>query len=373
MSERTILVAAGLGGSLLNFRGHLLKQMVSRGHRVHVCAPGFTAEEADGLTALGVTCHEIALRRARIDPLGDLRYMMRVLWLCRREKVDVSLAYTIKAVVFSVLAAWAAGVERRYALITGVGYAFTGASRQKSGLGRAARSLYSTSLSRCHHVFFQNSDDRQVFMDLGLLAADAPTTVVHGSGVDLRYFQETPPPAGPVSFLMIARLLGDKGVREYVAAARSLRQEFPDAECRLAGWIDSHPDSISEDELNAWQREGAVTFLGKLADVRPAIASAAVYVLPSYREGTPRTVLEAMATGRAIVTTNAPGCRETVVDGVNGYLVPVKSSVALAGAMRRFIVEPQLVPRMGKQSRVLAEAKYDVEDVSSAMLTAMQL
>src|SRR5690606_16971435 len=158
-------------------------------------------------------------------------------------------------------------------------------------------------------------------------------------------------------FLLIARLLGNKGIREYVEAARHVRRQYPDARFSLVGWRDDNPDAITAEELADWQAGGHLDFLGRLEDVRPAIAACSVYVLPSYREGTPRTVLEAMAMGRAIITTDAPGCRETVKDGQNGYLVPVKSVDSLVDAMQRFLADPTLADRMGACSRRIAEAR----------------
>jgi len=374
-SDKTILVMAGLAGSLLNFRGHLLSEMVSRGWKVHASAPEFSDEEIARLSEINVQPHAVALQRAGMNPFQDLAYLWRVMVLCRRLKVDVCLAYTIKPVIFGLLGAWFAGVKRRYALITGLGYTFSESVRQASWFVRLVQGLYRISLARCQHVIFQNPDDRSLFYELGLVPPNVPTTVVNGSGVDLEYFKETAFPAGgPISFLMISRLLGAKGVRVYAAAAIMLQQEFPEVECRLAGWLDANHDAISQDELNAWQRDGTIKFLGKLADVRPAIAEAIVYVLPSYyREGTPRTVLEAMSMGRPIVTTDAPGCRETLVDGLNGYLVPIKNSKSLLDAMRKFVVDPSLAIKMGKQSRAIAEEKYDVHMVNNAMLMAMKL
>ena len=173
------------------------------------------------------------------------------------------------------------------------------------------------------------------------------------------------------SFLLIARLLGDKGVREYAEAARIIKQDYPEAEFHLVGWIDDNPSAIEQDELDCWIADQRLQFWGKLSDVRPAIAASSVYVLPSYREGTPRTVLEAMAMGRAVITTDAPGCRETVNHGVNGYLVAVKSVDELVQAMRYFIEDPKLIDYMGQRSREIALNKYDVHQVNRHMLTEM--
>jgi glycosyltransferase involved in cell wall biosynthesis len=210
-----------------------------------------------------------------------------------------------------------------------------------------------------------------LFRNLGLLKPGTPSVVVNGSGVDIQEYGHAGLPEGPVVFLMIARLLVAKGVREYVQAAKHLRAEFPSARFLLAGWLDEGPDSVGAKELAAWEDEGAVEYLGRLADVKPALRGCSAYILPSYREGTPRTVLEAMSIGRAIITTDAPGCRETVIDGHNGYLVPVRSVQPLSDAIRRLLDSPEDLKRMGDASRRLAEEKYDVKKVNAVMLREM--
>ena len=246
------------------------------------------------------------------------------------------IAYTIKPVVLGAAAARAAGVACFAAMITGMGYAFLGGLHPKRlAIRLVAMLMYRRALAASQLVIFQNEDDRRDFRRLRLLAADKPSLVVNGSGVDLDHFAPRPAPA-EISFLMIARFLRDKGIREYGAAAARLKAEFPKVGFRLAGWLDKSPDSIGRAELDSILA-GGIEDLGRLADVRPAIARSSVYVLPSYREGTPRTVLEAMAIGRAVITTDAPGCRGTVVDGENGFLVPVADPDALYRAMRRFV------------------------------------
>jgi glycosyltransferase involved in cell wall biosynthesis len=290
----------------------------------------------------------------------------------RRIRPSHVLGYTIKPVLYGSLAAWLAGVPRRSALITGLGYAFQGQANERGGLRVLVQWLYGLALRRTHKVFFQNPDDQTLFRSLGLLLPGTPSCVVNGSGVDVEAFAVAPVPAAP-HFLLIARLLGDKGVREYAQAAQRTRALYPQVRFSLVGWLDENPDAIAQTELSAWVQAGTMNFLGRLSDVRPAIESCSVYVLPSYREGTPRTVLEAMAMGRAVITTDAPGCRETVVDGDNGFLVPVQSVDALAEAMARFITDPTLVARMGQRGRQLAEEKYDVHKVNAVMLQEMGL
>ena len=366
------LLIASFPDSLVHFRGPLITALLSRGLQVHVAAPGLTRGSAvrAQLQAQGLVVHDIPLQRTGQNPLADLRSLWALWRLMRRVRPDFVLGYTIKPVIYGTLAAWLARVPRRFALITGLGYAFT-AQRARSRLGRLVQRLYALALARAQGVFFQNPDDAALFRQLGLLAPGAAVCVVNGSGVDVAAFTPAPLPAGGPHFLLIARLLGDKGVREYAQAAALVRAQHPAARFALVGWIDDNPDAIAQHELDAWVASGTVDFAGRLHDVRPAIAACSVYVLPSYREGTPRTNLEAMAMGRAIITTDAPGCRETVVDGDNGFLVPVKSADALAQAMLRFVQDPGLAARMGLRSRQLAEEKYDVHQVNAAMLRAM--
>jgi glycosyltransferase involved in cell wall biosynthesis len=325
------------------------------------------------LEAQGLVVHDIPLRRTGMNPWADLKCMLHLWRLMRRIQPRFVMGYTIKPVIYGSLAAWFARVPQRFALITGLGYAFQGQDadvKTRRLLRSLVQGLYALGLRKVHKVFFQNPDDEALFRTQQILRAGTLSYVVNGSGVNIAEHAPAPLPPAP-RFLLIARLLGDKGVREYAQAAARIRARCPDAVCSLVGWIDENPDAITQAELDAWTGQGTLQFLGRLNDVRPAIAACSVYVLPSYREGTPRTVLEAMAMGRAVVTTDAPGCRETVVDGVNGYLVPVRSVDALAAAMQRFLDDPDLARRMGAKSREIAESKYDVHKVNAVMLREM--
>jgi glycosyltransferase involved in cell wall biosynthesis len=367
----SILLIASFPESILTFRGPLIASLQARGLEVHIASPGLPVGNAlrDVLEASGVIVHDIPLQRTNANPFKDMVLLWRLFSLMRKTQPDIVLSYTVKPVIYGTLAAWLAHVPRRYALITGLGYLFTG--DRKGVVTRIVKELYSFSLAKTNKAFFQNTDDQQLFRECGVLGAATASIVVNGSGVDIDAYAVKPLPAGPSRFLMIARLLGDKGVREYVKAAQRMKAQYPDVWFGLVGWIDENPDAISNAELDAWVEEGNIEFLGRLDDVRPAIADASVYVLPSYREGTPRTVLEAMAMGRPIITTDAPGCRETVVDGDNGFLVQVQSVDALVDAMQKFIDDPTLADKMGRRSRDIAEEKYDVRKVNAVMLREM--
>lgn len=369
-SGPSLFLLAGFAESLVSFRGSLVGSLSRAGVSVTATAPeALDTASRDRLGVLGARAVLLPMRRTGTNPVADLLYGIRLFGMFRRARPTFVLGFTIKPVIYGTLAAWLAGVPHRFALITGLGYAFTGDRRGL--LSRVVIVLYRVALRRASKVFFQNPDDERQFREMGLLPPGIPSVVVNGSGVDVASYSVQPLPADAPIFLMIGRLLGDKGTREYAAAARQVRARHPEARFRLVGWIDSNPDAIDQSELDAWIADGTVEFLGKLDDVRPAIAASTVYVLPSYREGTPRTVLEAMAMGRPIITTEAPGCRETVIDGENGFLVPVKSVDALVEAMLRFIDNPDLAVKMGQCSRQIAEDKYDVQKVNEVMLREM--
>lgn len=372
---RTVAVLGSFAPSLVNFRGPLLGALAARGQRVFALAPAIDEGTAAALRALGAVPVSVPLGNTSVDP-RKLRAAERALAGVLRELApDLLLAYTITPIAVGAGAARAAGVPRFAALVTGLGYPFGGGWRPKRVAVRlGAMALYRAALGEADVAIFQNRDDLAHFRRLRLLPGGLRTGVVNGSGVDLLRFAPAPPPepAAGRTFLMVARLLRDKGVREYGEAAAALRREFPDARCVLVGYRDGGPDAIGEAELAAIVA-GGVEYAGRLDDVRPALAGAGVYVLPSYREGTPRTVLEAMATGRAVVTTDAPGCRETVREGVNGLLVPPRDAGALAAAIRRFAVEPGLAERMGEASLRIARERYDVAKVNAAMLRLLAL
>lgn len=376
------LIISSFLPSVLNFRGKLLEAIHQQGYKIHIIAPDLASfpTEHEKLLDLGYCVHEVPMQRTGTNPIADLKTLRSIYALITKIKPDYVLSYTIKPVIYGTLAAWLAKVPNRYALITGLGYAFQNVEThsKRSIFQKLVHGLYQQALSRSHKAFFQNPDDLKLFQDLNLLKSQIPSVVVNGSGVNVTDFNILPLPTNEqqqakISFLLIARLLIDKGVREYAQAAEIIKQKHPHVEFNLVGWIDENPSAITQQELDQWVAKKIVKYWGKLADVRPAIAESSVYVLPSYREGTPRTVLEAMAMGRAIITTDAPGCRETVVDDDNGFLVEVKSVESLVEAMQKFINQPELIEKMGNRSREIALHKYDVHQVNTHMMQEMGL
>lgn len=378
----TFLIIASFPVSILKFRGALIAAIQQAGFDIHIAAPEFHSypEELNQLESLGYIVHNIPMQRTGTNPLNDAKTLSALYLLMKKIKPSHVMGYTIKPVIYGTLAAKLARVPHRFALITGLGYAFQGVDQdvyKKSTLQKLMHKLYSLALASTDKVFFQNSDDEALLKSMGIIKPSTPTKVVNGSGVDVSEYNVVPLPAEndlPVpKFLLIARLLGAKGIREYAKAARVIRSKYPQVQFDLVGWIDDNPDSIQQHELDSWVNEGVFKFWGKLSDVRPAIAASSVYVLPSYREGTPRTVLEAMAMGRPIITTDAPGCRETVIDGYNGYLVPIKAIDELVIAMEKFILNPETISIMGQASRDLVEEKFEVGSVNLSMIENMKL
>ncbi|WP_335962808.1 glycosyltransferase family 4 protein [Acinetobacter haemolyticus] len=376
------LIISSFLPSVLNFRGKLLEAIHQQGYEIHIIAPDIALfkTEQQKLEGLGYYIHEVPMQRTGTNPVADLKTLGSMYTLIKKIKPDYVLSYTIKPVIYGTLAAWLAKVPNRYALITGLGYAFQNVETQtkRSIFQKLVHGLYQQALSRSHKAFFQNPDDLKLFQDLKLLNTHTPTVVVNGSGVNVADFNVLPLPLTAdqkikISFLLIARLLVDKGVREYAEAAKIIKHKYPHVEFNLVGWIDENPAAIQQSELDTWIADARLKYWGKLSDVRPAIAQSSIYVLPSYREGTPRTVLEAMAMGRPIITTDAPGCRETVIQGENGFLVEVRSVTSLVDAMQEFINKPELIEQMGQRSREIALNKYDVHQVNRHMMQEMGL
>ena len=370
-----IAVIGGYAPSLVNFRGPLLKRLVDLGHSVHALAPGHIPDVSPRLEAMGVDYSMFPLARRGFNPIADLGSLLHLKQVLYRIKPDLVLSYTFKPVVYGSLAArmaWVGHKKNVYAMITGLGYAFTednGFKRRM--LFNIAKGMYRSGLRSCNGVIFQNPDDEAFFRKLDVLPPDIRTTVVNGSGIDLEHYARAPLPDKPV-FLCLSRFLVSKGVREYAEACLRLKDRYPDVTFRLIGPREEGADTVPADEISHWQEKG-LEVLDNVDDVRPEIAQASTYVLPSFREGTPRSVLEAMSMGRAVVTTDVPGCRETVVEGQNGFLTPLKDVTALAAAMERFITDPGLAETMGAAGRSLAEEKFDVNKVNDAILSFMEL
>lgn len=363
--RETILFLSNDVVYLFRFRGPLISEMISRGYDVVAVAPPGSGVHEDNLRRLGATFHPWNVQKNGRNVIGELRSLFGLAAIIRQFRPEIFFGYTVKPVTYGLTVSRLLGVPRRVGMITGLGYAFLPGVGLKRTLVRAvAQIAYWIALRQADAVIFQNRDDLELFRQRRLLPVGAKATVVNGSGVDMTAFPLIPIPQGPPVFLMVARLLVDKGVHEFVAAARLVKAEIPAARFVLVGTGDTNPEAVPQRMINDWVAEGIITAPGHVEDPAQYYAECHVFVLPSYREGTPRTNLEAMATGRAIITTDVPGCRETVVPGVNGLLVPARDAPQLAEAMLALAREPSRVSAMGQAGRQLCETRFELEQVT---------
>ncbi|NQY63271.1 MAG: glycosyltransferase family 4 protein [Alteromonadaceae bacterium] len=364
-----IIIIGALPSSLINFRGKLLETFVSEDVEFVAMASNATKKEIEQIESLGVRYIDYPVQRNGLNPVNDFKTFKALRRVFKQEKPDVILSYTIKPVIWGGIAARFSCKANFFGLITGLGFAFQKGGLKRNLLTYLVKGLYRFALASSEGVIFQNPDNLNVFVENKIIPKKK-TALVNGSGVDLSHFKQVALPVKPI-FLLVARLLGEKGIREYADAARVVKEKYPEAVFQLVGPEDSSPDGIRLDEVNEWKKNGFIDYLGATSDVRPYFANCSVFVLPSYHEGMPRTVLEAMATGRPILTTNVAGCRETVINGQNGYLVAKQNVEQLAERMIWFIENQHKWQAMADKSRQMAIERFDVHKVNEQLLKIM--
>lgn len=372
-SRSTIALVSSKSSSLTNFRGPLIDAFIAAGHRVVGFGPEVEPDTIAALAERGAAFDHWPLARAGLNPAPDARSVAVLTAKFRRLRPDVVLSYTMKPTVYGSFAARAAGVPRIASMVTGLGFAFQAVSLTSRLAAFPATALLRAAFRFNDRVLVYNDDILREFSARHIFASPEQIVRVPGSGVDTDHYGAQPPVLEPVTFTLIARLLEPKGIREWVEAARRVRARHPEARFVLVGDYDPNPSGLKPAEVEAWARQGVIEYLGPVRDVRPVLSRTSVYVLPSWAEGVPRTVLEAMSMGRPIVTTDAPGCRDTVEEGVNGYKVPLRDASALAAAMERFIAEPERIVSMGAASRRLVLERWDVRVVNRIVLQALGL
>lgn len=369
----TLALITSHAPSLANFRGPLIQALCTQGIQVVALAPNYDDATRAAVKAWGATPMDCPMSRTGMNPLRDAWNTWQLSRQVRRLAPDITLGYFIKPVIFGTLAAWWAGVPRRFAMVEGLGFVFTPGAQQLSLrrrlLKRLVMGLYRVALARAHRVIFLNPDDMAEFVAAQLLPAQKAFRL-GGIGVDLAAWQAAPPVVHPVTFLLVARLLREKGVVEYADAARSVKRQHPQARFILLGGLDDNPGAITTADVQCWVNEGILEWHGHVP-VRPWLEQASVYVLPSYREGVPVSTQEAMAMARPVITTDVPGCRETIVDGLNGFLVPARNAQALVQKMLTFIEQPELIEPMGQASRRLAEERFDVHKINQRLIDVL--
>lgn len=348
-----------------NFRLRLIEALEAKGHSVSIAGPPHPVLESM-LRTPSRDVHLIPMRKEGLGPFEEARLLARVLYLLRRKRPGVLLSFTPKPNIYGALAASMLGIPA-LPNVSGLGTAFI----RGGALRRLLALLYRAAFRRVPHVFFQNEEDLRMFVGERLVRPDQ-ARLLPGSGVDLERFAPRPerPPDGTTRFLFVGRLLGDKGVRDLAEAARQLRRRHPDARVQLLGFADSdNRTAITRSELDSWVAAGTLEYLGATDDVRPHIAAADAVVLPSYREGLPRSLLEAGAMGKPLIATDVPGNRSVVDHELNGFLCRPADPPALAGAMERFLRLPAAERRrMGARSREKVVAGFSEAKVIAAYI-----
>ena len=368
-----LALVAPYAPSIVSFRGALIHTLVQNGAQVWVFAPDYTPAIREQIRLLGAIPIDYPMDRTGTNPFNDLRTLWSLFCMLKQLRPDVVLSYNIKPVIYGSLASWVAQCPKRVAWINGLGYNFTTDKRiglKRRMLRRVVRAIYRLALRTTDVVFFQNPDDLSEMARLGIVQLEK-ARLVGASGVDLNEWLPSPAVVNPVTFTLAARLLREKGIVEFAQAARCIKQRYPNTRFLLLGGLDTNPGALREHEVRQWAEAGILEWHGHVPDVRPYFAQTSVYVLPSYREGVPRSTQEAMAMARPVITTDAPGCRETVIDGVNGFLVPPRDVDALVRAMERFVQQPELIVEMGQASRQLAEERFDVHKINQRILEVM--
>lgn len=370
-----IAVVGTLAETILGFRADLIVAMVAQGHTVYAFANDYKDSNRTAVQALGAIPVDYTIGRFSTNPFNELKSTWQLYKLFRQHKIDMSFCYFAKPVIYGTLAAWLAGVPLRVAKIEGLGRAFTQPATGVTTIGRLIKwvqiQLYRISLPKAHCIFVLNPDDKTDLIDANKIAANN-VVQLNGIGVNLQCYPHVLPCINPIRFIFIGRLLNEKGIRYFIDAASQIKTMHPTVEFIVLGDTDSGKDALSRDELKELVAKNIIIHPGKVTDIKPYLARSSVFVLPSYyREGVPRSTQEAMATGRAIITTDMPGCRLTVEHGVNGFLVPPHNAVALVEAMLQFIAKPELIYEMGQQSCQLAQQRFDVNKTNQQIIESI--
>ncbi len=368
---KRIMVLSCHTHSLFWFRTEMMKKFLSLGYEVTAVGQEPESEWNEKFAQVGVRYRQLDVQRNGTNPLQDITTLKKIEALMEEETPDILFCYQAKTVIYGCIAAHRRGLTEIYPLVAGLGSVLIGTGLKNKILRLLLETEYRFSLRYAKAVMFQNPDDMGFFLKNGMVKK-AQCRMINGSGVDTTHFTPSPLP-DETAFLCISRLIRDKGVGEYIDAAREIHKKYPAARCLLVGPFDTNPSAIKPEELQTYIDDGSVEYFGEQSDILPYMEQCSVFVLPSYHEGTPKTVLEAMSCGRAVITTDAPGCRETVKHGENGILVPVKNTQALTEAMEKFILDPYRAVPMGMAGRRIAEEKYDVKKVNGEIVKIMGL
>ena len=352
-----------------NFRGDLIKDIQAKGYDVVVTGPN--TEGVEKIEALGAKFIEVPVNKNGLNPFADIAYCLKLKNIIKAEKADAIMGYTIKPVIYGSIAGWLAGVKNRTAMVTGAGYLFASKSLSARIIKRISFMLYKMGLGAAQKVIFQNIDDLNEFAENGLVKRDK-CHVVNGSGVSMAKYTPSDYPETP-SFFFLGRLVNAKGGMDFVKAAKIVKEKYPNSRFMILGKLENNlPDAITAEDLMPYVNDGTVELFPETDNIAQYYAMTSVFVLPTaYREGTPRVILEALASARAIITTFTPGCKETVTEGKNGFFVPTHDPQAVAEKMMYFIEHPNDISIMGKESLELCKSKYEISIINKNMLSIM--
>lgn len=368
--KKTIAVISSHSPSLFWFRMDMMQDFISRGYQVFALGNEDAENWSEKFEERGIKYVQFSVERNGTNPLHDISTFLSIRQILKDIRPQKIFTYQAKTIICGSIAAKSLGIKEVYPLIAGMGSLFLDEDLKTKLIRQVMIAGYKVALSGGPTVFFQNHDDIEIFKRNHILNKQE-IVVLHGSGVNIEHFNVQPLPE-QTAFLCISRLIKDKGVYEYLEASQRIKEKYPSIRCMLVGPYDTNPSAIRSEELQPFIDKG-IEYFGEQEDVRPFLKDCSVFVLPSYREGTPKTVLEAMASGRAVITTDAPGCRETVKKDVNGILVKVKDVDALFEAMESFVQKPEMAIHMGLEGRKMAEMIFDVKLVNKAICETMKM
>ena len=368
-----IFIIGNLASTMINFRKEFIKMLVSSGYEVYCLASDYDKKSREKISSFGAIPLDYSLNAKGLNPFKDLIATYDLIRLFRQYKPDVVFSFFVKPVIFATIAAKIARVPRIVGMIEGLGGAFT---THKNGQTKKAKIiktiqifLYKISLPLLNELIFLNNDDKKELVDTCSMNVKS-VNILGGIGVDLDKFSYSKATSDHISFIFIGRLLTEKGIFEYLEAAKIVKDKYKDINFYiLGGFEENNPFGLKKEELRPYLNDEIVIFPGYVNNIKEWIANSSVFVLPSYREGVPRSTQEAMAIGRAVITTDTVGCRETVKDGVNGFLVPPYNSDVLAQKMMYFVENPEMIIQMGIESRKIAEEKFDINKQNKKLIS----
>mgnify|MGYP001377399689 CR=1 FL=1 len=376
LNKKNIALIGTSATAAIRFRGDFIKYLINDGHTVFVWCHDFTDETKNVIKSLGAVPVDSPLSRSNSNPLNDITAVFQMVKLIKAQKINCVLSYFIKPVVFGTLAARLAGIKNCYAMIEGLGWAFSQSPPGEKTGGHILKLIQITlmfiALPFAKTVIFLNEDDQNCLIRRYYIPI-RNSKILGAIGAPTQFFHASPVPTNPIRFIFVARLLFDKGIREFMAAAEIVKQKYPGVSFDIYGAIDpENPRSLNEDDVEAFRKKGFVNFHGYQSDIGSIYQSGSCLILPSYREGFPRTVQEIMAMGRPAIVTDVPGCRQSVIDGQTGFIVPVFDVQTLADKIEILINNPDLLKTMGENAHLYAQKYYDGE-ILAKKLAAMIL